>query len=570
MVRLTNIFVLRGICLAYLLTFHWSGVAQSQKINSNLPIIQNVGVIPVQWDNPDEASFAFPEAKSLADSEFSNAIRASRKFRVVNDALVASQWKDAETRRELVESQELNAFFSLQVQLKSDVVVFIARLLSPSMETYLLESSSTNRFEFKTASRGKVIGMIENLIFKMLNRIPVDAHVTSLQGRFVTISGGQLRGVEIGDRIEIVRPFIISRHPANGSWMKINTKKLGHATVVEVKTYTSVAKLEDMIAEDAIRVGDGMLVPKIKSRAKFRGERLGQARNPGRVNSPVVVNPMYPGDTKVKPVLPKKGDPQPAQQVNPTQQSGNQNVAEGGAEDPVVSDDGFVSPGTDDLKDIVDMLVDYGRGAAGMRLWSYGGSAKASAAFPLILVNHGRITFGKRMMKDIIIEASGNVNFGTTEKGSFFGFGGGARAFMTRPMKGYKNWRAGAEGQFNSMAVTSETFGGGDVVTGGGFVGVDGPFRLEESQIRYYAEFALFPINLGQMGAGGTKRSIQSSFQWRLTLAGTFELTPEEQRAKEWAWGGQMEIDNYTYSLDGGKSLSGSSVNFLVTTAWNF
>lgn len=542
----------------------FAGLAYGQ-MNANLPIVQNVGVIPVQWDDEQVADSQFYEAKKLIEAEYSNAVRSSRKYRVVNDDLVAGQWSQPSTREELVKSQEIDGFFSLQVQVKSDIVTFILRLMNPKMETYLLESSNTNVAELKTATRGQLIGMIENLVYKMLNRIPVDAHVTSLQGRYLTISGGQLAGLQIGDEVDIVRSFILSRHPANGSWMNIKTTKLGTATVVEVKKYTSVAKLENMIAEDAIRIGDGMRVPRIKPRAKFKDEELGRPKDTDRINDPVVINPMYPGDTQVQPVLPEKnvvaakpGTPAPVTAA-PEQTTA--------AEEEKLD---YEVPGTGDLDGLVDMLVDYGKGYAGMRLWNYSGSASASAKFPIIFINHGRVMLGKSMTPDINVEVLAHANIGTMNRGSFFGFGGGGRIYMHKPLSQGRRWKAGAEGQFNSMAVTEQTYGGADIATGGGFIGMEGPFQLSESLITYYAEFALFPVNLGQHGVGGTKRTIQSSFNFRMTLAGEYHLTSEQQKMGELAWGGQIEIENYTYSLDSNKKISGSSFNILGTGAWKF
>ena len=81
------------------------------QVSSNLPIIQNVGVIPVQWSDESRAESEFYELKKLVEDEYPKAVRSSRKYRVANEQLVANQWRNVTQREALVKSQELDGFF---------------------------------------------------------------------------------------------------------------------------------------------------------------------------------------------------------------------------------------------------------------------------------------------------------------------------------------------------------------------------------------------------------------------------------------------------------------------------
>src|SRR5688500_7472382 len=57
-----------------------------------LPVLQQVGVVPVQWEG-DEVPFGLEKAKTNLDQAFSQAVRRARRFRVLSDDLVSGLWK---------------------------------------------------------------------------------------------------------------------------------------------------------------------------------------------------------------------------------------------------------------------------------------------------------------------------------------------------------------------------------------------------------------------------------------------------------------------------------------------
>ena len=60
-----------------------------------LPVIQNVGIIPVQWEGDPGTP------KEVIDQGFPSIVRASHKFRILSDDLVSDLWQDADGRAEL-------------------------------------------------------------------------------------------------------------------------------------------------------------------------------------------------------------------------------------------------------------------------------------------------------------------------------------------------------------------------------------------------------------------------------------------------------------------------------------
>ena len=75
-----------------LLAFAWwiaGSVVALAASEARLPIIQNVGVIPVQWEG---SASALPNKDTL-EQGFPTAVRSTHRFRVLGDDLVAGLWQ---------------------------------------------------------------------------------------------------------------------------------------------------------------------------------------------------------------------------------------------------------------------------------------------------------------------------------------------------------------------------------------------------------------------------------------------------------------------------------------------
>src|SRR4051794_36950176 len=85
--------------------------AQAQT-SSDFPRLIYSGVIPVQYEGAFDDLLSI-KIKETSNRLFPNAVRASRRFRVINDEVVADLWAKPEGRAELVKQFELDNFLSL-------------------------------------------------------------------------------------------------------------------------------------------------------------------------------------------------------------------------------------------------------------------------------------------------------------------------------------------------------------------------------------------------------------------------------------------------------------------------
>ena len=228
-------------------------------------------------------------------SSFPEAVKSSGRFRVIDAELARSARTDEKVRNELIEQFEVDGFVSLEVLDRTDTIDFVARLMGRKLEILLQEAESIDAAGIDSAGAGGVKRVIEGLVFRLFNRVPYDAKVLSMQGRFIVVSGGAEQGVEVGDDIAISRVSVTSRHPATGAWNKFSVEELGRGKVAEVKGRTSIARLTDQIKPGAIRVGDGVKLVRIASRARFARETTTAEYGAGVLGSgtrPIPVIPM--------------------------------------------------------------------------------------------------------------------------------------------------------------------------------------------------------------------------------------------------------------------------------------
>jgi hypothetical protein len=536
-----------------------------------LPVIQQVGVVPVQWEG-DDGGMATAQ-QNLADA-LPKAVRNARRFRVLSDDLVAGLWQDGNGRKELAGEFELHAFTSLTVAPRGDVVTMTARLLDQNLKTLLIESDTVTRNWLAAASTDAAYGAVEKLVFGLYNRIPVDVSVTSVQGTYITLSGGQEQGIEAGDNVDLVRATVRSIHPANGSWLEFGRHPLGTAKVIEVKNHTAVAQLVKLTAENSVEVGDGAKIPAIAGRAKFA--RLTQdegLKDSGDPNT-IIVPPLYQGGVPAK-AAPK---PTPQQPMKPAPKAVAQDNGSGSTEyqqEPlpqqeapppaVAGDEPPPAQGgsTDDsfwdqvsFGDMVpDKLVDDVTLYTGPQWWSVKSSDfSASGRFPWWLVNHFGANVTRTLFYKIKVGFGAGLLVGQTAKGNYVGYDSHARIYWEDALNlgdGFvTGWHGGVTGTFSGMSVSKESYGGGDSVRGGTFGGLMGTVHAGAANERYdwFADFSVMPLNIGRIGYAGSRKVIESSFGWDLSL-GAFQYSAPGLIQ----WGGGLDVGQETQTLKNGR-----------------
>ena len=162
---------------------------------TRLPTLYYAGVVPVQWSKNGPWK-DLGDVRKAIDVGFPEAVRGSRRFVVLNDDLVRSLWATSNGRKELEADYEISAYISLDMSSKGDLAVMTVRLLSPKLETRLQESDVVSRATLVSATKAQMAARLSDLVQRMINRLPIDAHVTSINGGYVTLSGGSEQGIE--------------------------------------------------------------------------------------------------------------------------------------------------------------------------------------------------------------------------------------------------------------------------------------------------------------------------------------------------------------------------------------
>ena len=565
-----SLFVLLGMLICSEHVF-----AQSESGPQSLPVISQVGMVPVQWTGElSPAIGGMADLKQNVESAFSNAMRSSMRFQFINDDLVAEWWRSPKGREQLVKQFELNAFAGLSVIVKPDVVLFIARLMSPRLDNYLIETQSIERKRLEVIEKKEINERLGNLVYALINRLPVDVYITSVQGTYVTITGGKSQGINAGDQFDVLRSWVIAFHAANGSWLSFRTRKMGTIQIVDVRDTTSVAKLKTVTHENAIESGEGIKVDAMPGRVKF----VRMAEKPKELapveDGSIIVPPFYPDKKLTKktknPVTAMPSEPEaPAQEIMATTPPPKQDSpsrpeepppAEGEESSFDIGLDGFVKKPIDDI-----VLL------GGLNLWNASGPVSANNRFPLWILDKVGLRISRGIAYNFFTEFGGGLGFGTTKSGSYLAYDGLARLYYQDTVTSLgpmvSHWRGGAEGLASGISIDKERFGGGDWIKGGIFVGLSGNvlFISNGMNVDWLTEFSLLPLTVGQVGYSGKKRFIKSSMGMDFRFFGFLRAPP-----KTVTWGGGLVYSTHDILLENKKEFSIKTFDLMGAAKYQF
>lgn len=547
-----------------------------------LPVIQNVGVIPVQWEG---SAAGLGDARSALEEAFPKAVRDSRRFRVLSDDLVASLWKDADGRTELRGEFELHGLVSLTVTPRGDVAQLTARLMDGWLKTNLLETDTVKTTWLQSANAANLGDRLERLVYRLFNRLPVDVSVTSVQGSYITLSGGAEQGIEAGDKVDLVRAQVTSLHPATGTWHEFRKLPLGNAKVIEVKSFSSVAKLTDQLKDGAVEVGDGARIAAISSRVKFARLAQDEEFKDAGSQDTIVVPPLYQGDApkSAKPAAPKPGVTSPtgsatSQPASPkgglfdAPTDAEPSVAQAdqdgqaasepaiGESDPGETQDAQDSGAKDQGPNVWDQfkdeatshsLIEEITAYAGPRWWSVKGPVNSSGRFPLWFLNSVGGGATRTMFFNIKGAFGGGLSFGNTPSSSYFGYQAYGRGYWEQETylgDGLvKHWRLGGAATFSGLSVPKGKFGGGDWLRAGFYAGLDGSI-MGGSRYDWFGDLTLLPLNIGRVGYDGAYKTVESALGSTIAV-GAYRFEPP----RIIQWGGGFEMSDERQTLKNGR-----------------
>ena len=538
------------------------------RLGEKLPVLQNLGVVPLSYSSSFTADQDLSRKAEHLETAFSEAIRNSSRFHILHDELINELWQSYAGRKELIEEYSLSAFAHLNVSLKGDILVFTVRLLNPELKPMLQESEKWLRKDFILSNYEAISDWVSGLVYRLINRIPIDVSITSVQGKYLTLSGGFNQGLQVGDDLELIRVRVEALHPALHTWRSFSTKKLGRARIIESKENVSIAKLVKLVKPDSLEIGDGAKSQDLLTRLRFT--RVQKEFKPRNKNEKIVVPPLY-SEADTEKTSPTKD------QVEIPLPPGFSSPAEWLASDQDLKKDskGNVLSGQEkDFDDYLTSFADDLSVSLGQWGWSYSGPGSTGSKvswYQIINTVGARIT--RRIMPYIKYGFGGGLGLGKTQenRGSFVGYDGHARLYWEDEhylMDGLvQKLMAGGHAAFTGMGVSNEGFGGFDAILGGIFLGVKGQFALQESGSPYdwFLEFNLTPLSLGRVGYGNQTHLIRSSLGWKL-IWGAFQ----NLGARQLELGAGWSYGKHSFFDDSSTLTSMSQYSLYLLGRWRF
>jgi hypothetical protein len=563
--------------------------------------MHHVGVVPTQWSAADLAARDLSQGQKHVDTAFSISVRNSRRFHVLNDQLIKSLWTSQAGRAELATDYELDVFANMVGTVHADTVVLTARILDKSLKGLIQEATTVSRDWFSRASFEEIQDTVTDLFFKLTNRLPIDVSVTSIQGRYVTISGGLTKGIHKGDRINLIRPFIASLHPANQYWLGFDALPLGTAEIIESKESTAVARLIALNQEGSVEIGDGAKINGIAGRTRFASQSIPE--NLPAASATIIVPPLYTTDSKksspaaadkLSPGIPvsssspsgKESKPpvdklkQTAQEVAPPADAtvakpGEKPAEKSPGDSEKESEDSYLSQFYSPFKfagisDVVAKVADRITFQIGQTKWWYVGPGDTGSKVQWYLPLN---TIGARITREIIPQIKygigGGIGFGKTEHaGDYFSYDSHIRLYWETDLVlgggAVQKLQLGAQGNFSGLSCNNERYGGGDWIQAGFFGGVSGQLAVPQS-VDWYGEFAVVPLTIGRVGYDGSRKNVRASFGWRLGLGGYLLSAPQSIE-----WGGGFDYSGMNLHDSNSKETGLSTISALLLARYRF
>lgn len=534
-----------------------------------LPVLQNIGVIPLRF------SASFMEDSDLARktehirTAFSEAVRSSFRFHILHDELIKQLWESHAGRKELREEYALSAFVHLNIAINDDVLIFTVRFLSPELKPMLQESEKWSRKDFLLSSYETISDWSRGLVYRLINRIPMDVSITSVQGKYLTLSGGFNQGLQVGDDLELIRVRIKDLHPVLHTWRSFATTMLGKARIVESKENVSIAKLVNLVRENSVEIGDGAKSYDLLTRLRFKSGS--NKIRPQLAGEAIVVPPLYSGMSPDKdaPAKEHMEIPLPPGFSSPEEWL----AADEDAKKATDGNQGGVGHDKD-LDYYLNSFADDISISAGQWGWSYSGPGSTGSKlswYHLLNTVGARIT--RRILPNIKYGFGGGLGLGKTQqnRGAYVGYDGHARLYWEEDKYLWdglvQKLMAGGHAAFTGMGISNEGFGGFDAILGGIFLGVKGQFAMNETGLPHdwFLEFNLTPLSLGRVGYGNQTHLIRSSLGWKL-IWGAFQNLGRQQLE----WGAGWSYGKHGFFDDASTLTDISQYSLHLLGRWRF
>ena len=530
--------------------------------DQKLPSIKHVAVMPVYWQGQFPEGHPFAQLRKHLDAAFSPLARASKRFYFTNDVITSDLWATPEGRQELIEEYEIDGVLNLTITGQSDLMLWTVRLLSPTLANYISESERVPYAWFLAASPEEVDRRLQDLLFRTLNRYPIDVFVTSIQGRYISLSSGSEQNVFEGDEVSFYDFTLKSVHPVDGSWLNFDKKLLGKAKIIESKPQSSVALITSLSFENAIKTGDGASVANIATRRSFQTAKAEEQRYvPVGKDSALVVPvgeapPPLPKSQEKAPPLPlppsaprvAAAAPDHPQSEAPASPASGEGLERGLPED---------KPATEEsLSDLIPIHFQDAHVFAITENLNFSGAGKMSSKAPELFVNR-LVARANHKLNDTWegwYRVGGRSS--QTTKGHYTGFNLQTEALLpiealTNRLPSLNRVLIGGLGRLESIGVKGkrEKFGGWDGLFLGPTVHLQGSHHIAEmvQTIDYDLQLTYLLMGSGSAGISGKKRDIDTGSTLEMEATALVRGRPEEVE-----WGGFVSFEKGSWSLSKG------------------
>ncbi len=513
--------ILKKLTRLFLILFALSDVLLA---SDKVPKILRVGVAPLQLAGSSDDT-TYQEFFSQHQQDFFSAVEQTKRFRLINSDLVAKLWASGNGRRQLTSQYEMDGLLRMKISNTGETIHFVTEILSPELKTYLYESDAMSLENLK--DKKAVKDFIEKLVFRLVNRLPVDGFIIATQGPYATIGAGADQGVSEGAKFEVYRSSVESLHPATGAWLTFNSNRVGRVKAVDVKKSTTIAKIEDQVYENSILPGDGIKIPEIPSRKMFRVSESDESA----IQESTIAEPLYSDPSKT----PSRGKSPTAGKAESDPEEPNQTPLQTPIESQTENDSSKQSNSPEHIEkvDVSDgeslswarfrkQHKDYAESYklfGGTYDFSISGpDFDGSSKWPIWLITDFGILLSKKPVEGMTVDYGAEIFLG----GNFFGFKIFAQPTWTlspsvMPTE-LNTFRAGVVGDFSTRNVSGSDFGGTDILKFGPFAGVSGLLKQVPYGLNWSIDASLPLFGFGRVGYNGSKQQATSvsGLGWKL------------------------------------------------------
>ncbi|MDD9950141.1 MAG: hypothetical protein OXT67_01120 [Zetaproteobacteria bacterium] len=517
------------------------GWAQGEQTERPLqvPYMKRIGLVSIQVADKvsEQMAARWPDRVAHMYDVIEKSVDESGRFEVLHRALIASRWNSVNGRKFLRDDFECDVLMVPHLSIREQHLFMTLQLVSCEQEPIVEETRELGVMVVgKNQSFPDYDQTLLELVYTILNRLPLDVTVTSIQQDFLTLSAGSGLGLHLGEELKLERVSVVEKHPALGTWRTFKRQYLGVVKVVELSQHTAVAHILSLVEPDILRFGDGARSNGVYSRRYFK---------PLPPPQPVAVEVQEPQGV----VQPRKMEPaavvmtdtpsveKEAQPLEKAVPSSSESVSAPLGAAPALSPWSNLRGLTEIHKFAhVDMRL-------GHWSWKFAtpGVSSSSAQSLTSLLNFFEASSSRSFTQDTLVDANLWVGQGKMNEGSFVGFGLSTKILWSLPAgqqsgEGSVRWRLGPYAIAEGLGTQGNRFGGYDMLSVGGTVVSEGSFAsLGWRDSRWTVSFQFQPFSLGMIGFLSSKRLIKShsgfGMEWMLG-----------QHKQEYSWGGGMRF----------------------------